>query len=369
MEPFERALQLAESAAGGVSPRPPVGAVVTDTDGIVIGEGATEPRPGPHAEAVALDMAGEQARGGILYCTLEPHQYQSSVAACTGKIIASGIRSVVCPTKDPSALVNGKGFAALRSEGIEVVHDVPQHLAKRADKLVEPWGKLTRTGMPFVTSKWGLSLDGCVATRTGDSKWISSNEWFRHTHKVRYASDAIITGIGTVLADNPAMTARDLDTGQRLAGRPRLRVVVDSLGRLPPDANMLKESGDIIHAVAVETDSPPGCESLVIPSNEGSSSRPKVDLTRLLAELGDRGFANIMVDAGPELTGELFRLRLVDKVLASISIRVIIGGIDALRPIGGTGPALLTDAPRLRDVETQRMGDDILVAGYVEYAG
>lgn len=369
MEPFARALQLADTAAGGVSPRPPVGAVITDTEGNIIGEGATEPRPGPHAESVALDMAGERAHGSILYCTLEPHQFQSAVAACTGKIIASGIKRVVCPVADPSELVNGKGFAVLNEAGIEVVHDVPKHLVRHAERLVEPWAKLSQTGMPFVTSKWGLSLDGCVATRTGDSKWISSSEWLRHTHAVRYASDAILTGIGTVLADDPSLTARDLDTGVRLANRPRLRVVVDSLGRLPPNANLLKESGDIIHAVAVDSESPPGCEVVVMPSDDCSGTRPKVDLVRLLGFLGDRGYANILVDAGPALTGELFQLKLVDKVLASVSTRVIIGGNDALRPIGGIGPDLLADAPRLRDVETQHLGDDILVAGYVEYAG
>ena len=369
MEPFARALQLAESAAGGVSPRPPVGAVVADCDGNVVGEGATEPRPGRHAEAMALDMAGDRARGGTLYCTLEPHQYQSTVAPCTDQIIASGIVRVVCPTTDPSPEVNGGGFAILEGAGISASHDVPKHLAGRAEKLIEPWAKLTRAGMPFVTSKWGLSLDGCVATRSGDSQWISSDEWLRHTHSIRYASDAIVTGIGTVLADDPSLTARDLDTGERLAGRPRLRVVVDSLGRLPPDARMLKESGDVINAVAVETDSPKRCETVVLPAANGDDARPKVDLVRLLTLLGARGYTNILVDAGPALTGELFRLKLVDKVMASVSTRVIIGGFDALRPIGGIGPSKLSDAPRLRDVETAQMGDDVIVVGYVEYRG
>ena len=367
MEPFARALQLADTAAGGVSPRPPVGAVVADSDGNIIGEGATEPRPGPHAEAVALRTAGDRARGNTLYCTLEPHQYHSSVAPCTDNIIACGITHVVCPVTDPSSLVNGKGFAILRDASISVSHDVPSHLVRRAEKLIEPWGKLTETGMPFVTSKWGLSLDGCVATRTGDSKWISSDEWLAYTHSIRYASDAIVTGIGTVLADDPVLTARDLGTGLRLANRPRLRVVVDSLGRLPPDAKMLKESGDIINAVAVDTDAPERCETVVLPADDGDGARPKVDLARLFALLGGRGYANILVDAGPALTGELFRLKLVDKVAASVSTRVIIGGNDALRPIGGIGPSKLADAPRLRDVETAHMGDDIIVEGYVEY--
>ena len=367
MEPFARALQLAETAAGGVSPRPPVGAVVADANGNIVAEGATEPRPGQHAESVALDMAGDRARGCTLYCTLEPHQYHSTVAPCTDQILASGIRRVVCPVTDPSPQVNGKGFATLDDAGIAVSHDVPTRLAKRAEALIEPWAKLLRTGMPFVTSKWGLSLDGCVATRTGDSQWISSEEWLRHTHSIRFRSDAILTGIGTVLADDPALTARDLDTGERLANRPRLRVVVDSRGRLPPDARMLGESGDVINAVAVETDAPNGCETVVLPAHDNIDTRPKVDLVRLIALLGDRGYANILVDAGPILTGELFRLKLVDKVEASVSTRVIIGGDGALRPIGGVGPSTLAEAPRLRDVETTQIGDDILVAGYVEY--
>ena len=338
-----------------------------DSGGEILGEGATTPRPGPHAETIALEVAGVRANGATLYCTLEPHQYYSHVAPCTDAIVASGIKRVSCPVVDPTEPVNGKGFAALRNAGIEVSTDVQPELAKRAARLIEPFAKLVATGMPFVTCKWGMSLDGSVATRTGDSKWISSPEWFRHTHKVRYGSDAIVTGIGTVLADDPAMTARDTDTGERLACRPRLRVVVDSDARLPANARMLDETGDVLHATAVAGSPSDRVERVCLPYRADGDSRPRVDLHRLFALLGERGYANIMIDAGPTLTGELLRLRLVDKVIASISTHILIGGDGAKRVIGGDGPAKLSEAPTLRDVETFTLGRDMVIEGYVQY--
>ena len=368
MEPFARALELAARAAGGVSPRPPVGAVVVDASGEIVGEGATQPRPGPHAEVVALEQAGESARGGTLYSTLEPHQFYSEAPPCTEWVIKSDIKRVVCPVTDPHERVNGKGFQALAAAGIEVSQEVPHSQAYRARKLIEPFAKLMRTGLPFVTLKWGMSLDGCVATRTGDSKWISSQEWLQHAHELRYESDAVLTGIGTVLSDDPLMTARDLNSGARRNGRPRLRVVVDSSGRLSHDAAMLRESGDIIHVVGLPAAaSPARCERLVLPYDQGDGATPRVDVARLMSILGKRGVANILVDAGPTLSGELLRLRLIDRIVASISTRIVIGGTDAMRPIGGVGPALLTDAPRLTDVATAILGDDIMVEGSVDY--
>ena len=366
MDPFARALELAASVAGGVSPRPPVGAVVVDTAGRIVGEGATQPRPGPHAEAVALDAAGARARGGTLYATLEPHQFQGNAPPCTDRVIESGVSRVVCPTVDPYEMVNGKGFEQLKAAGIEVCHDVQAEYAVMSHGLVEPFAKLKRTGLPFVTVKWGMSLDGSSATRTGDSKWISAQSWLQHSHRLRYAADVVMTGIGTVLADDPALTARDLDTGERLADRPRFRVVVDSMGRLPADARILRESGNVIQAVAVEGTSPrQNCETVLVP---GLSSRSKVDLHRLMRTLGERGYANVLVDAGPTLTGELLDRRLVDKVIASVSTRMVIGGTGALHPVGGLGPGLIAESPRIENPTTVTLGDDIVIEGRVEYA-
>lgn len=369
MQHFQRAIELAESAAGWVSPRPPVGAVVVSVDGEVVGEGATAQRPGPHAEAAALDAAGGLARGGTLYSTLEPHQYQSHVAPCTERIIDAGIATVVCPVVDPSPEINGKGFEALTNAGITLIRDVHDgDMVRNAQSLIEPFVKLRMHGTPLVTCKWGMSLDGAVATRTGDSQWISSAECLQFTHRMRYRADVVLTGIGTVLADDPQLTARDLDTGARVGDRPRVRVVVDSKGRLPADAALLQQPGDILHAVAIPTNSPDGCETLMLPDDtREANAPPKVDLGALAAELGRRGLANVIVDAGPELTGSLIERGLVDKVVASISTRVMIGGRDALHSIGGDGPALLAHAPRLRDVRSQTVGDDIVVEGYVEY--
>ncbi len=364
---MRRALDLAEEAAGGLAPRPAVGAVIVAADGdTVVGEGATQPSPGPHAEAVAIAAAKEAARNGTIYCTLEPHQFHSTTPPCSQAIVDAGIKRVVCPVVDPNPQVQGHGFDHLRSAGIEVVTAVnDDETQKRATELIEGFAKHVTTGLPFVTVKWAMSLDGKIATRNGDSKWISNESARNHAHHIRYRSDAVMTGIGTVIADDPRLTARHPKTGERMAGRPYLRVVVDSRGRLSKGANLLKEEGHIIQAVATDGIANDRCIVLNIPGEDGES----VDLFALLRALGKRGCMNILVEAGQKLTGRLFDLNLVDKVIAYVATSKVIGGIEALSPVGGQGTSIMTQCVRLRDTRIEHLGGDIAIIGYIDHRG
>jgi len=193
---------------GGVAPRPAVGAVVV-RDGQIIGEGATEPRPGKHAEPIALAEAGEQAQGADLYCSLEPHAFQGVAPPCTDIIIEAGISRVISPVEDPNPSVSGNGFRQLKTAGVEVVRETSSEHRRRANLLIEGFEHQLKTRRPLVTLKLATSLDGKIATRTGDSQWITNSGSRAIVHEMRRKTDALITGIGTVLADNPRLTARD----------------------------------------------------------------------------------------------------------------------------------------------------------------
>ncbi len=362
---MQRALDLAEKAAGSLAPRPPVGAVIVASDQkTIVGEGATKPNPGPHAEAIAIASASDSASGGSIYCTLEPHQNHSTTPPCTQAIIDAGINRVICPTVDPNPQVNGRGFEHLREAGIEVINQVDETSQRRADELIEGFAKHISTGMPFVTVKWAMSLDGKIATRDRDSKWITGHKARAHAHRLRYRSDAVITGIGTVIADDPRLTARDPQTGRRLCGRPNLRVVIDSHARMPSDAALLDEEGDIIQVVAINGVTNQQCRVIALANNHDDS----VDLTAVVRHLGERGCVNVLAEAGEKLTGELFDLQLVDKVVAYLSTSKIIGGSQALTPVGGKGPSVMSESARLHNTRIEHLGNDIAVIGYVDYA-
>ncbi len=357
-----RALELAEQVSGGVSPRPPVGAVVVASDGkTIVGEGATLPKPGPHAEASALANAGKRAVDGTIYCTLEPHQTDTSTPPCTQAIIDAGIRRVVCPTIDPNPVVSGQGFAHLRAAGIECDVDVSRAEQLRANELIEGFAKHVNTGLPFVTVKWAMTLDGKIATSSGDSKWITGPSARQHAHTLRYRSDAVITGIGTLMADDPRLTARDSESGERAGSRPYLRVVIDSNARMPDDAALLNEDGEVLHVIAVPATGNPRVRSLTLPNQNND----RVDLKALMQNLGNRGCVNILVEAGEKLNGALFDLGLVDKVVAYISTSKILGGDQALTPVGGIGATLMRDALQLHTSRIENFGDDMALIGYV----
>ena len=358
---MQRAIELARRAVGLVSPNPPVGAVLVK-DGRVVGEGSTMPPGQAHAEIVALRQAGADAVGADLYVTLEPCSHHGRTPPCTTAIIEAGVRSVRVAALDPNPEVNGKGISLLEKAGIGVtLHERDAAV----QELIEPFAKYVTTGMPFVVAKFAVSLDGKIATRTGDSRWISNEASRRLTHTLRAEADAVMAGIGTVIADDPRLTMRDVDSHDRQP----TRVVVDSTGRLSPSAAMLSEPGETIVAVAnapaerAAALREAGVEVLTVGADDG-----RVALRALLLELGGRQITSILVEGGSGLLGSLFDAGLVDKVVAMIA-PMIIGGASAPGPVGSTGAASIREALRLTRVTFEEAEGDMVVVGYPEPSG
>ena len=358
MSHMAHALSLAKRALGSVSPNPPVGAVVVK-DGEVVGEGYTQPPGGPHAERVALEQAGPLAAGAVLYTTLEPCSHHGRTPPCTDAIVAAGIVEVRAAMRDPNPAVSGGGVEVLRERGLRASVG---ELSEEANKVVEAYVKFVTTGRPMVTAKFATSLDGKIATRTGDSQWITGDVAREHVHLLRATRDAIMVGANTVLADDPRLTARDGDI--RLERQP-LRVVVDSHGVTPTDAAMMKEPGKTLVAVADATSETAerlrsaGAEVVFLPSSDS-----RVDLEALVQALGERDVTSVMVEGGGSLLGALFDARLVDKVMAFVA-PTIIGGREAPTGVMGEGVARLADAFLLENVTIDQVGRDVAVVGYV----
>jgi diaminohydroxyphosphoribosylaminopyrimidine deaminase/5-amino-6-(5-phosphoribosylamino)uracil reductase len=358
---MRQALALARRALGRVSPNPAVGAVLVK-DGRVVGQGHTQPPGQAHAEIVALRQAGDQAKGATLYVTLEPCPHHGRTPPCTEALVAAAISKAHIATLDPNPRVDGGGKAALEAAGIQVTVDPPgSEDAREARRIIEAFAKHITTRLPFVTAKFAMSLDGKIATATRQSRWISGEEARREAHQLRAENDAVMVGIGTALADNPRLTARDLAEPPT---RQPLRVIVDSQGRLPASSAMLKEPGHCLVATAnlpaerFQALKAAGAEvvSLAGPGNH-------VDLPALLRLLGERDVTSVLVEGGSELLGSLFALRLVDKVVAFVA-PVVIGGQSAPSPVGGQGARGLAEALQLRDVQYRQVGRDMMVAGY-----
>jgi diaminohydroxyphosphoribosylaminopyrimidine deaminase/5-amino-6-(5-phosphoribosylamino)uracil reductase len=358
---MQRALSLARLALVHASPNPAVGAVIV-RDGVIVGEGYTQPPGSNHAEIVALQQAEEKARGAIMYVTLEPCCHQGRTPPCTTAIIQAGIAEVHLSIIDPNLRVCGRGKSALEAAGIRTI--VGEH-EEAAQELNEAYIKFTSTGLPFVLGKFAMSLDGKIATKTGDSKWISGEQSRRYVHTLRSQIDAIMVGVETIIRDDPQLTARaGLDGGQ-LEKQP-LRVVVDSAARTPPSARVLKLPGKTVIAVTKEADSgrkrrlaEAGAEILELPSRGRV-----VDLLELLKVLGGRQIISLMVEGGAAVFGSLFEQSLVDKVLVFIA-PMIIGGEGAKNPVEGKGVEKLSQATNLIRTRMESVGNDILVSGYV----
>jgi diaminohydroxyphosphoribosylaminopyrimidine deaminase/5-amino-6-(5-phosphoribosylamino)uracil reductase len=356
---MDRALDLARSALGRTSPNPAVGAVVV-RDGAIVGEGATRPGGRPHAEVVALAEAGEQAQGATMYVTLEPHCYQARTPPCTQAIIKAGITQVHVGVLDRNPRVAGKGVEELRAAGIGVVVG---ERASEATEVVEGYHKWVATRLPFVTVKYAMTLDGKIATVAGESRWISGEASRARVHQMRAQSDAIMVGSGTAFRDDPQLTARGAD-GKPLDRQP-LRVVIDSQGRMPVTARMLKEPGKTL--VATRRIGPErrgalqaaGAEVVELPSLDG-----KVDLAALLRYLGEREVTSLLVEGGSGLLGSLLVEGLADKVCAYVA-PMLVGGEVAPTPVGGEGIPKLSQAVRLERVRVERVGEDVVITGYI----
>ncbi|MBI4297577.1 MAG: bifunctional diaminohydroxyphosphoribosylaminopyrimidine deaminase/5-amino-6-(5-phosphoribosylamino)uracil reductase RibD [Chloroflexi bacterium] len=362
MDYMRRALALARQALGSTSPNPAVGAVIVK-DGEVIGEGYTRPPGGPHAEVVALGRAEERARGATLYVTLEPCCHFGRTPPCTRAIIEAGVARVQVATLDPNPLVAGRGVLELRGAGIEVVLGEQE---AEAQEINEAYVKYITTGLPFAIAKFAMSLDGKIATRTGDAKWVSGPLARRQAHRLRRIVDAIMAGANTVLADDPQLTYRRRDDKVHPGDRQPLRVVVDSRGRVPATSQVFQGPGKamLVTARPLEAEkarqlSLRGVEVLEMPSEGG-----RVDLLQLLRILGERQVTSLLVDGGGILLGSFFDLGLVDKVEAAIA-PIIIGGKDAVPTVVGIGVERVAQALRLERLKVRRAGQDIIVMGYI----
>ena len=366
MDYMERALSLARLALGSTSPNPAVGAVIAK-DGVIIGQGYTQPPGAAHAEIVAIKQAGEESQGATMYVTLEPCCHFGRTPPCTQAIIEGGIAEVHIATLDPNPLVSGRGRASLDEAGVKTVLGERE---EEACELNEAYIKFITTGLPFVTVKFAMSVDGKIATKTGDSKWISGEESRKYVHQLRRVVDAIMVGVNTILIDDPRLTARNGLEQTGVQEKP-IRVIVDSKARTRPTAQVFKQPGRTL--VAVTPDAPSsntkelekaGGEVLELPSHEGL-----VDLEALLAELVKREITSVLVEGGSTLLGSFFELFkfhekcLVDKVITFIA-PVIIGGRDAKLAVGGKGAERITDALRLSRVKIERFGDDVMICGY-----
>jgi len=361
MEYMEQALALARLAAGQVSPNPAVGAVLVK-DGAVVGQGFTQPPGGRHAEIVALEQAGEAACGGTLYVTLEPCAHFGRTPPCSQALIKAGVSRVYMAMIDPNPLVAGKGKAELESSGVATClgekHD-------QARELNEAYVKHITTGIPFITAKFAMSLDGKIATHTGDSKWISSEESRQFAHNLRYMHDAIMCGANTVLADDPQLTTRCCGGRGGTTKKQPLRIIVDGRGRTPSTARIFHESGETLLAfgrgpTAREREDFARLHADVV---EFPAENGVINLKETLRWLGQRQITSILVEGGGTLLGSLFDQRLVDKVAAFIA-PIIIGG-PAMSPVAGRGVEKLAEAYALERVSVTRCGPDVLVQGYV----
>ncbi|MFM8703893.1 MAG: bifunctional diaminohydroxyphosphoribosylaminopyrimidine deaminase/5-amino-6-(5-phosphoribosylamino)uracil reductase RibD, partial [Planctomycetia bacterium] len=348
---MQRAIELARGGEGRVEPNPMVGAVVTAA-GTIIGEGFHQRFGGPHAEVGALLAAGAAARGATLYVTLEPCCHHGKTPPCTEAIIKAGIARVVIAARDPFPAVNGGGIAALRAAGIAVEAGLCE---REATRLTAPFRKLVETKKPWVIAKWAMSLDGRMATATGESQWISSPESRAIVHQLRGRVDAIVVGIGTALADDPLLTARP-DDGTAPKRQP-LRVVLDSEARLPLESRLVQTARDQAVLGATGPAAPParrealaaaGCEIWIAPAAD-----PGERLDLLLAQLGRRQCTNVLVEGGSGVLGSLFDRGAADEVWAFIAPKII-GGAAAPAPIGGRGIAGMADAAGLQIEEISR---------------
>ncbi len=350
------AIKLAKKAEGRTSPNPLVGAIVVNGSHIV-GRGYHKKAGLAHAEVNAIKEAGRQARNATLYVTLEPCDHFGRTPPCTDAIVNSRVKRVVIGMIDPNPLNNGRGIKRLVAHGISVISGV---LEKEARSINEPYIKFITRKLPYVTVKAAESIDGKIATRLGDSKWITSEDSRRYVHELRARVDAVMVGVNTVIKDDPLLTSRI-----RGAKQP-LRVVVDTHLKTPLSARIfldIKRSPVLIAAIKrsprIKKYEAKGAEVLIIKERLG-----KVDLASLMKILAGRDISHVLVEGGGELNAAMIESRLADKVLFFIAPRII-GGKDAITAVEGRGAGHVSEATILKNIKVKRFSEDILIEGEV----
>ena len=355
---MREALRIAAYASGRTTPNPLVGAVIVK-DNRIVGQGWHRKAGTEHAEIHALHQAGELAKGADIYVTLEPCSHYGKTPPCCQAIIKAGIKKVIVAMTDPNPLVAGNGLKELKAAGIEVVEGVCRD---EAEKLNEVFLKWIVHKMPFIVGKTAMTLDGKIATVSGDSKWITNEKSRKFVHQLRDLYDGILIGIGTVLADNPTLTTR-LDH----LGKNPVRIIVDSKARIPLDSIVITDKSAHTILAVTERASQEKIAALLQVGIEVIVTKEKadrVDLSDLLKILAEKNICSILVEGGSRINYSFFVEHLVDKVHCFIAPKII-GGTDAASPVGGKGTFYMKDAYQLNDITTERFDEDILITGYV----
>ncbi len=351
---MQQALKLAELGLGTVNPNPLVGAIVVK-DGHAVGRGAHLAFGGPHAEAFALDEAGERARGATLYVTLEPCCHHGKTPPCTDRILAAGIRCVVYAIDDPNPQVCGKGAGILRAAGLEVRSGVLKDAAETQNEIFLTF---TRRGTPFVELKLAMSLDGRIAAKTGDAKWITGEASREQGHRLRRKHSAIVVGVETVVQDDPRLNVR------HVTGKDPVPLVLDSNGRIPLSSKLLQAPSSAIVATCAM---PEGIQRQIEATGARVWRLPaedvRVSIPALLRRMADASLDSLLVEGGGEVAAAFVEAGTVDKV-SFFYAPILVGGRDAVPAIGGTGVDRITDALRLERVTTRRLGEDLYLIGY-----
>jgi diaminohydroxyphosphoribosylaminopyrimidine deaminase/5-amino-6-(5-phosphoribosylamino)uracil reductase len=359
-EYMQMALTLAKKGCGRVSPNPMVGAVVVNA-GRVVGQGYHQYVGGPHAEVNAIDDAGDAARNATLYVTLEPCNHFGRTPPCTQKILGAGINRVVVAMQDPNPDVAGGGNAFLVSRGVDLVCGVEEDAARR---LNESFIKFVRTGKPFVILKIASTLDGRIATRTGDARWVTGEAARAYVHQLRHAVDAIMVGVGTVEVDDPQLTTR-LENGR---GVDPVRVVLDTSLRMSEKARMLHQASKAPTWVVCGSDAPLAAKERLRAEGAMIVQTPlrgeRIDLDALMEQLAKRSVTSLLIEGGAQVAGAALRAGVVDKVVFFYAPKIY-GGDDGVPICSGRGMDLMRESLAVSHIELDRMGDDIMVSGYL----
>lgn len=357
---MKMALTLAIKGQGFTSPNPMVGAVIVK-DGKVVGKGYHKAVGSAHAEVNAIDDAGILARGGTLYVTLEPCNHTGRTPPCTEKILEAGIRRVIVAMDDPNPDVKGGGIGYLKKQGINVMLGVCENEAK---KINEAFIKYVNTRRPFVILKCAATLDGRIATRTGDSRWVSGEESRMYVHRLRHAADAIMVGIDTVKKDDPSLTTRLND----MKGKDPARVILDTYLSISEDAKVLRLDSDsdtiIVTGGAVSSDKKDRIEkkgALVI---ESPVKDGLIDLDSLMDRLGAMGITSLLIEGGSRVIASALTAGIADKIIFFYAPKIL-GGDDGVPVCKGPGPALMNGCIPVKDINVRRFGDDVMIEGYI----
>ena len=360
-EYMQEALSLAGTAKGFTNPNPCVGAVVVKNSRIV-GRGWHKAAGLAHAEVDALDDAGVKAQGATLYVTLEPCNHVGRTPPCTQKIITAGIKKVVIGCKDPNPDVCGEGLKYLRGEGLEVISGV---LEKQAQILIEDFIWYVKNKTPFVTLKCAATLDGYIATSTGDSKWITNEKSRGFVHQIRHESDAILVGSGTLHADNPSLTSRI----QRVQTKDPARIILDTNLSIREDAKVLTRKSNARTYIVTGPEISP--EKKVEIENRGAHiiqiplKEQKLDLNKLMIKLGEMSILSLLIEGGSIVSGSALKEGIVNKALFFMAPKFL-GSSDGTPMFHGEGPELIKDAFELKDIDVTCFDNDILVKGYLQ---